>query len=232
MAAARSEPADRQGLGAVAAAPVGAVRVVAAAAALDGDLSGLLFLPLACGSVRMVAWWLLICTPILAAQLTDLWPRLTTTRRCGRSSLVRQRLRMWDPRPGDGPQSAVAGSVQSGPVRPGRAHRTETDLQAIADRLGADGDGGRIFTRFAWGEYLGWSLAPRYTVFMDGRIEIIPDEVWRQYGAVNCAAEAIGRTSSLITCRLPAAGHERLSSRTVAVGGTLARWQQVCRQGK
>src|SRR5262249_52442468 len=43
---------------------------------------------------------------------------------------------------------------------------------------------GRIFCRFEWGEYLTWALAPHYTVFMDGRIEIFPDEVWAQYAAV------------------------------------------------
>jgi hypothetical protein len=142
------------------------------------------FLPLACGSIRMVAWWMLICTPILAAQLADLWPGL-------------RQLDAADDRSSLGNTLActvmIVAMVLSLPVveafnpflsRPGRAHRTETDLQAIADRLTAEGHGGRIFTRFAWGEYLGWSLAPRYTVFMDGRIEIIPDEVWRQYMAV------------------------------------------------
>jgi hypothetical protein len=142
------------------------------------------FLPLACGSVRMTAWWLLICTPILAAQLAALWPRL-------------RQLDAADDRPSLGNALACGGLAVAmvfsvpwleafNPVlsRPGRAHRTETDLQAIADRLSADGHSGRIFTRFAWGEYLGWSLAPRYTVFMDGRIEIIPDEVWQQYAAV------------------------------------------------
>jgi hypothetical protein len=142
------------------------------------------FLPLTCGSVRMVAWWLLICTPILAAQLTDLWPRL-------------KQLDATEDRPSVGNAIActilVLAMVLSLPCceafnpvlsRPGRAHRTETDLQVIANRLTDEGHSGRIFTRFAWGEYLGWSLAPRYTVFMDGRIEIIPDEVWRQYEAV------------------------------------------------
>jgi hypothetical protein len=142
------------------------------------------FLPLSCGSVRMVAWWLLICTPILAAQLADLWPSL-------------RQLDAADDRPSLG--NALACGVlmvamflslpwleHFNPVlsRPGRAHRTETDLKAIADYLRAEEQGGRIFTRFAWGEYLGWSLAPRYSVFMDGRIEIIPDNVWLQYSAV------------------------------------------------
>jgi hypothetical protein len=142
------------------------------------------FLPLACGSVRMVAWWLLICTPILAAQLSALFPQ------------VRQ-YDTGDDRPSLGNALACGFLVfvmilslpwleACNPIlsRPERAHRTETDLQALADHLRNQGNGGRIFTRFAWGEYLGWSLAPDYTVFMDGRLEIIPDEVWRQYAAV------------------------------------------------
>jgi hypothetical protein len=142
------------------------------------------FLPLACGSVRMVAWWLLICTPILAAQLADLWPRLRQYDDC-------------DDQPSLG-NALACGSIvfvmvlslpwleAFNPVlsRPERTHRRETDLQEAADHLRAEGCEGRIFTRFAWGEYMGWSLSTHFTVFMDGRIEIIPDEVWRQYEAV------------------------------------------------
>jgi hypothetical protein len=143
------------------------------------------FLPLACGSVRMLAWWLLICTPILAAQFAALWPRL-------------RQFEEHDDRPSLGNALACGGllcaTILSTPwlepfhpvlSRPARSHRTETDLQAVADRLHAEGRRGRIFTRFAWGEYLTWSLGPNYTVFMDGRIEIIPDRIWEQYVAVN-----------------------------------------------
>lgn len=142
------------------------------------------FLPLSCGSVRMVAWWLLVCTPILAAQLAELWPRM-------------RQLDAADDRPSLGNAlacGALLGAMvlslpwveRFNPVltRPGRAHRTETDLQAIANYLRAEEHGQRLFTRFAWGEYFGWSLAPRFSIFMDGRIEIIPDEVWLQYSAI------------------------------------------------
>ena len=44
--------------------------------------------------------------------------------------------------------------------------------------------GGRVFSRFEWGEYLSWSYAPAYQVFMDGRIEIYPDDVWNHYAAI------------------------------------------------
>jgi hypothetical protein len=145
----------------------------------------LCFLPLACGSVRMVAWWLLVSAPIAAALLAD--------------NLPRHALAGAEPEPpslaGAGffgllllacVASALALTDRGAPllatIRP--AHRDESDLEAVARGL-PDRAGGRVFSRFEWGEYLGWSLAPRgYTVFMDGRIEIFPDDVWAQYSAV------------------------------------------------
>src|SRR5262249_17230635 len=62
--------------------------------------------------------------------------------------------------------------------------RVEADLQAVADHLSARLPTGRVFSRLEWGEYLAWSLAPQFRVFMDGRIEIYPDDVWAQYAAV------------------------------------------------
>ncbi len=189
------------------------------------------FLPLACGSVRMVAWWLLVCTPILTAQLAALWPRLT-------------QLDATEDRPSFG--NAVACGIISvamvlslpwleafNPVlsRSGRAHRTETDLQAIADQLSTEGHGGRIFTRFAWGEYLGWSLAPRYTVFMDGRIEIIPDEVWAQYGAITRGRgdwEDILARYGVDCLLLDTSGYHH---NLLPLVERSSAWRQVCRQG-
>jgi hypothetical protein len=143
------------------------------------------FLPLACASVRLIVWWLLVSAPILAAQLATSWAQ-------------------WRPQPTEAPRepptrfAAVAcltlllGAVLSLPwmervnpvfALPGRAHRTENDLQAIVEQL-PPGQAGRIFTRFSWGEYLIWGLPPGNAVFMDGRIEIYPDEVWARYGAI------------------------------------------------
>src|SRR5262249_40264353 len=43
----------------------------------------------------------------------------------------------------------------------------------------------RVFSKLEWGEYLGWTLAPDgYTIFMDGRMELYPDEVWHEYMAL------------------------------------------------
>ena len=66
--------------------------------------------------------------------------------------------------------------------------RVEEDLDAVHAELAALLPSGRVFSRFEWGEYMSWSYSPEFTVFMDGRIEIFPDDVWRQYEAITCGA--------------------------------------------
>jgi len=141
----------------------------------------LCFLPMACGSVRMVAWWLLVGTPIAAAQLAALLPpRALAEDDSGRATA------------GTGLTFAlfVAVCVLSLPwlerynpllTALHRAGRPELELQTVAEQLRQRRPGGRIFSRFEWGEYLGWSMAPDYKVFMDGRIEIYSDRVWDEY---------------------------------------------------
>jgi hypothetical protein len=146
----------------------------------------LCFLPLACGSVRMVAWWLLVSAPIIAAGLAGNLPR---------NSLAGTEVEPPSLASGAffgivllaclaGALSLAAGeNALLGVVRP--VHRDEDDLAEAARHLPSRDDGGRVFSRFEWGEYLGWELQPHgYTVFMDGRIEIFPDDVWAQYAAV------------------------------------------------
>lgn len=144
------------------------------------------FLPLACGSIRMVLWWMLIAAPIAAALLADNLPQTW--------------LADEDEEPSPVPAVALAAmlfvAVLCAPVMEAynpvlpvvrSTHRTEYDLAKVAERLGRDGQPLRIFCRFEWGEYLGWALAGRGTVFMDGRIEIFPDDVWQQYAAITRA---------------------------------------------
>jgi hypothetical protein len=143
------------------------------------DLCALaVFLPPACGASRMVAWWLLVAAPVLACQLAAIY------------------------RPSDNPRPSLGAAgaclalltvmVLSLPwlerfnpvfLQPTRAQRTENNLQGVCDHLRNDRPG-CIFTRFAWGDYLAWELAPRQRVFLDGRIELYPDEVWEEYKAV------------------------------------------------
>ena len=132
----------------------------------------------------MIAWWLLVSAPVIAAQVSA--------------------LPIFSERPAsrEGPTfaSALAAGVLVllmvlsvpgldrynpllGPARRAAGGK-EADLAALASCIEDRGRGGRLFSRFEWSEYLTWSLGPRFPVFMDGRIEIFPDDVWAQYAAV------------------------------------------------
>jgi hypothetical protein len=192
-------------------------------------VGGCFLLP-ACGSVRMVAWWLLVCTPLLASRVADACPRLRSA-------------------DADDDRSSVSAGVVSllllslcvlslpwleayNPVlrMPGRGHRTETDLQAAAEHIAQEG-GRRIFTRFAWGEYLGWTLYPRGSVFMDGRIEIFPDEVWQQYVAITQGRadwEELLDQYQVDCLLLDSSGYD---GQLLALVENSDRWYEVFRQG-
>lgn len=138
------------------------------------------FLPLALGSVRMVAWWLLVMAPLAAMLLAQILPAPQANENT--------------PNLGAGLTVAALALVSIFSVPGLRAYnpllmfrstdRVEHDLDAVLARLTTDKPTGRIYTRFEWGEYVTWAGAPRYTVFMDGRIEIYPDNVWKEYEAV------------------------------------------------
>jgi hypothetical protein len=141
------------------------------------------FLPFAVGSARMIAWWLLVAAPMIARLTAAHLPvRLLKEERAEQPTraegliflalLVAVALNV----PGWKRFNPIADTV-----RP--THRPEDDLESLCSEL-AEHDGGRIFSRFEWSEYLGWALAPRYKIFMDGRIEIFPDEIWREYSAL------------------------------------------------
>jgi hypothetical protein len=145
-----------------------------------------LFLPLACGAVRMVGWWFLVSAPVLAgrlaAALPDTWLEGPEPERPSLAAGFSFGLVL---------MAAVACAPGVGPYLPlgglsGRAHRTNADLEAVAGHLRTvPGSAERIFTKYEWGEYLSWSLAPDGSrVFMDCRIEIYPDDVWADYLAV------------------------------------------------
>jgi hypothetical protein len=141
------------------------------------------FLPFAVGSARMIAWWLLVAAPMIARLIAANVParflkddKTTNTSRGEALIFAALMLAVAFNVPGWIRFNPLADTVRS-------THRPEDDLKSLCREL-AEHDGGRIFSRFEWSEYLGWALAPRYTVFMDGRIEIFPDEIWREYSAL------------------------------------------------
>lgn len=146
------------------------------------------FLPLACGSVRLVAWWLLAIAPLLAALLAALVARRQAVGDEAQPSTGAavvfgvMVLAVVFCLPGLRDHNPLLRVARSGPL-------VEDDLEAVRTHLAGRSPSGRIFTRLEWGEYLGWAGAPRFTVFMDGRIEIYPDDVWDRYTAVTCGRD-------------------------------------------
>jgi hypothetical protein len=139
----------------------------------------LAFLPIAVGSVRMVVWWFFILAPIFAASLAELLP-------------ARWRESEEDAPSWGNTACAAALAVAALFCLPGLSQynplvthkeRVESQLAAAMREL-PPASNNRIFSRLEWGEYLGWSLAGTSRVFIDGRVEIIPDGIWADYAAV------------------------------------------------
>jgi hypothetical protein len=113
-----------------------------------------------------------------------------------------------------------------GRLRP--ASRPEADLQAVLDHVPARAGTNRVFTRLEWGDYLDWAGHPRMSPFMDGRIEIYPNDVWRQYHAVTSGREdwqAILDRRGVDYLLLDESFHAELLPRVRASG----RWAPVAR---
>ena len=145
---------------------------------------------LASRSIRMVAWWLIVLAPVMAVMV-------------GRLSRAVHAPKDGPEEPsygGERPSRGAAISVAVmalflltalpafqhwNPLLAGRSQpRTEDALDIIHAKLKTIPSNGRVFTRLEWGEYLTWAFHPQHKVFMDGRIEIYPDEVWQEYSDV------------------------------------------------
>src|SRR5262245_18025697 len=194
----------------------------------------LVFLAMACGGVRMVAWWLLVAAPAAAALLVENLPG---------TAIVPPETPSW------GAAACVAlllaGMVLSAPLLEQfnpllgtlrSNHRDEDDLARAAEKLvepvSPDATR-RIFSRFEWGEYLGWALRPAgYTIFMDARIEIYPDDVWDEYSAVTQGRadwEAILDAHQVDCLLLDSTYHGKGLLPLVKQS---PHWREVCQEGK
>ena len=125
----------------------------------------------------MVVWWFLILSPILAVRLVAVFPRLKVDRyerNVGATvsvvGLLTVCLLCLPPLHAVNPLTLI------------RPHDPTTQrLQAARDFLVEKYGSGRLFTQLAWGEYMSWAASPEYAIYMDGRIEIYPNEVWTDY---------------------------------------------------
>jgi hypothetical protein len=144
----------------------------------------------ACAAVRMTVWWHLAAAPVLARLAADALRRPAFGPSAAGASAWPSRVA--------GPALVALASVcvlslpwmerfspVLGSLRP--AARTESDLQAVADRL-TGREGARVFAPMEWSNYLAWSLRGRCRVFVEGHVELYPDETWRQYATVAAGA--------------------------------------------
>lgn len=143
------------------------------------------FLLLAATSVRMVAWWLFVLAPVVTVQLAALVSQPSQAREMQPSlgaglTFAALLLAALFSLPG----LQVYNPILSLRMKP----RVEEDLAAAHAYLQGLQSKGRVFSRFEWGEYLGWACNPDFPVFMDGRIELYPDDVWNHYATVTRGA--------------------------------------------
>ena len=137
-------------------------------------------------SVRVVVWWAIVLAPILASLLTSLERGDETASRHG--SIVAAALCAallilciaslpWLER-----FNPIFRSVRS-------PHRVESDLDAVARLMPSRPDGGLIFTRMEWAQFLDWRLGPTGRLFIDNHVELFSDRTWRQYCDVSAGAD-------------------------------------------
>jgi hypothetical protein len=135
---------------------------------------------LAWSSVRAVVWWGLLLAPILARLLGSVVPyrlRSTTDKPFLNSAIV----------------AAVVGlAVMSLPwfkasisiLPPDKRGLFSPDTPvAVGEylRTHAAPNSGVFLNNQAWGGYLEWATWPSHEVFLDGRIELHPPQVWFDY---------------------------------------------------
>jgi hypothetical protein len=149
---------------------------------LDATLM-ICFLPLALHAARMVVWWAIVASPIIASLLDTLQQHQDEWKRPSGLSL-------W--------MSAVTCAILIGlcamsvpwleQINPiftyvRSPHRTESDLDNVATswldpwKQG----GGIVFTRMDWGQYLDWRLGPHERLLIDGNVELASNQAWHDY---------------------------------------------------
>jgi hypothetical protein len=140
----------------------------------------LVFAYLAWSSVRAIVWWGLVIAPTLARLLGSAFPQRLPT---GRDLPVLNALIIV------GIISLAGASLPwnkaSVPILPPDKRGLFTDDTPIkvGDYLRAHDPPprGKMLNAQAWGGYLEWAIWPRHQVFLDGRIELHPNQVWFDY---------------------------------------------------
>jgi hypothetical protein len=214
------------------------------------------FVPLACRSVRMVPWVLLATAPMMAQMLGAALGNLHARHAAAQppdSSATDPRNPAAARRRGAGieatPQPSLSAAILLifligasiislpslanvnplfGTVRSN--HRVEDDLQVVKSAMARRG-AGRVFTRLEWGDYLSFAAHGENPVFCDGRIELYPDSLWKQYIQISAGrpdSERILDRWAVDYLMLDAQYHATLLTRI----GRNGSWKTVWRSGQ
>jgi hypothetical protein len=171
---------------------------------------------LALTSQRMIAWWAMVMAPALAPHLAALVAGVlrvpaTACGTCGvRSRILNFTILLLL-------ALVVAMSTPwtraRNPLLPPCKRQAHSDDEpwAAAEFLARSPYRGRAFSPMEWGAYLTWHFDPAIKVFIDGRVDFFPDDVWKDYQRIGRAApgwqESLDRHSVeliLWNCRLGA----------------------------
>ncbi len=145
----------------------------------------LAFAVLAGRAQRMVIWWALVMPPVVAPQVAAVaarW-RARPEKRSVLSFVILSLLVVLIA------MSTPWTRAYNPLLPPGKRHaHAHDEPRAVVEFLQAGSYQGRAFNPMEWGGYLTWHLDPKVKVFVDGRVDFFPDEVWNDYVRVGAAA--------------------------------------------
>jgi hypothetical protein len=140
----------------------------------------IVFAYLAWSSVRAIVWWGLLMAPILARLLGDVLPDRQPTGRdlpLVNAVIIAGVLLVVT--------IALPWNKDALPLLPAdkRGLFTEDTPVGVGEYLKTHDPPprGRMLNHQGWGGYLEWAVWPRHQVFLDGRIELHPNQVWFDY---------------------------------------------------
>ena len=138
---------------------------------------------------RMVAWWAMAMAPAMAPHLARLVKTLISKEAAE------------DETPSAAWATLVLILVWLGmttpwtrlynPLLPRAKRQTPVAVEPreLVQFLVRDGFHGHVFAPVEWGAFLTWHLPPEARIFIDGRIDLFPDSVWRDYERIANAQE-------------------------------------------
>jgi hypothetical protein len=140
----------------------------------------LVFGYLAWSSVRAVVWWGLVMAPTLARLLGGVLPeRARSTRNVPALNwliVLMVGALAFASMPQNKAMVPILPADKEGVFAPGMPVALGDYLRSVDPPAS-----GRMLNAQEWGGYLEWAAWPRHQVFLDGRIELHPDQVWLDY---------------------------------------------------